>query len=238
MSPRVGHDRALVGACRLAAGVSAVSILALLLFYAVELRTGGRHLFGPLSDVGTVGWDLLLVVVVGGLRPVLGPGPRAGVLVLVTVVVSVAGAVASALLTVGALGFEVASATAVVAILVQSLWLHRLSRGLRGTTWSAGVVRLGRWAPVAQAVGAAVVLLSLALPWGSAPQVAVLVAGVALGLPAWAAWPVWFVLAAREVGRHGVPGEQDQQEQQGPDQQQTTIEEEPCPPLPASTTSR
>lgn len=233
MSARPGTDPALVTACRLTAGVSAVTVLALLLFYALELRTGGVHLFGPLSDVGTVVWDLVLVVVVVGLRPVLGPGPGSRRLVLVTVVVCLVGAAASALLTVDALGFEVATATAVAAILVQSLWLHRLSRALRGTTWSTGVVRLGRWAPVAQAAGAAVVLSALALPWSSAPQLVVLVAGVALGLPAWAAWPVWFALAGREVGRQGVPDPTDTDLQQ-----RTRPEEEPCPPLSASTTSR
>lgn len=225
-------DRALVTACRTAAVVSAVTVLALLLFYAFELETPGRHLFGPLSDLGTVGWDLLLVVVVSGLRPVLGPGVRARALVLVTVVVSVGGAAASALLTIGALGFEVATAASVVAVLVQSLWLHRLGRGLRGTTWSPGVVRLGRWAPVAQGVGAGVVLVGLALPWGSPPQVVVIAVGVALGLPAWAAWPVWFALAGREVGRHGVPNHRH------PQDQQPMIEEEACPRSPASTTSR
>ena len=153
----------------------------------------------------------------------------ADVMVVATIVICAAGAVASALLTIDALAFEIATPVAVVAILVQSLWLHLVSRRLRGTAWSTTVVRLGWWAPVAQAVGAVVVSASLALPWSTPPQLVVMVVGIVVGLPAWAAWPLWFHLAAREALRHGVPVR--------PHDHPRPQENLPCPTSTASTTS-
>lgn len=198
-------DPTLVAALRTAAVVSAITVVALLLFYALELRSIDRHLFGPISDVGTAVWDVVFVVVVLGLRPALGAGRSLTMLVAATLTSCAAGAVAAALLVVGAWSFEVSTPVSILAVLVQSLWLHVLSRRLTDCPWASRVVRLGFWAPVAQGIGAVVVGASLMLGWGTTPQIVVMILGVALGLPAWLAWPVWFTLAAREVRRHGVP---------------------------------
>ena len=248
-----GSAPALSTACRVAAVVSGGAVVALLLFYAVDLRTGTSGVFGPISDILTVTWDAVLIIVVGGFARTLGTGPLTTAVVAATVALSAAGAVGGLLLTVDVWPFELATSLAVVAILVQSLWLHLLSRRLRSSSWSIGVVRLGWWAPVAQGVGALVVAASLLLGWGSPPQLAVAIAGVALGLPAWATWPVWFALAAREVDRRGLPDDWAvptsvttstpiNTETPGPTETPTptptpTPQEAACPTSPASTTS-
>ena len=63
MSAAAGRDRALVAACRLAAAVSGSPCSRCCSSTRSSCAPVGRHLFGPLSDLATVVWDLLLVVV-------------------------------------------------------------------------------------------------------------------------------------------------------------------------------
>ena len=63
--------------------------------------------------------------------------------------------------------------------------------------WPRWGLRLGLFIPVAQAIGAAFVGISLGFGWGSVPQVAIMAIGLVAAVPAWAAWPVWFLLVGR-----------------------------------------
>lgn len=202
---RSAADPVLVAVCRCAGVVSGLTVGALLLFYAVDLRTGAEHGFGPLSDIGTVAWNVLLLPLLVGFRAVLGPQRPADLLGAATALVCVAGAGASALLVAEVAPFEVATAVAVLAVLVQSLWLHVLSRRLRGTGWPVWLLRLGFWGPVAQGFGALAFAVSLLVDWGSTPQLVIMAVGVAPGLLSWLGWPVWFLGAAAALSRADVP---------------------------------
>ena len=181
-------------------GSSAVVVISLILFYALEIPSGGLHVFGPLSDIGTVGWDLLFVPLAWGLgRSLLTTGMGHAVTIGV-VVVSVCGAVSSALLVAKALSFGPSTTVSVLAILAQSLWLYVISRKLReDTSWDLTLIRLGLLMPIAQAFGAVLFGGSLIFGWGSLPQLAMMTIGVVPGVLAWAAWPVWFALAGRRL---------------------------------------
>src|SRR3954471_21803932 len=53
-------DDPTVGAFAIAAGsVDAVSVVSVLLFYALEVGSSGPHVFGPLSDATTAVFDVL-----------------------------------------------------------------------------------------------------------------------------------------------------------------------------------
>ena len=96
------------------------------------------------------------------------------------------------------LTFAISTPITVLGVLVQGLWLFTLTMRLRAVPgWPRWVLRLGLFIPVAQAIGAAFVGISLGFGWGSVPQVAIMAIGLVAGVPAWAAWPVWFLLVGR-----------------------------------------
>ncbi len=198
-------NQVLVTACRCAGAASAATVVTLLLFYSVDLRTGSQHGFGPLSDIGTVAWNGLLLPVLVGFRPVLAQGRLTNLLVLATALTAVVSALASAGLVAEVLAFEVATPLSVLAVLTQSAWLYVLSRRLQGTSWPLGLVRLGTWGPVAQGFGAAAFAVSLLFGWETTPQLAIMAIGIAPGLLSWLSWPVWFLAAAAALTRSGVP---------------------------------
>lgn len=181
-------------------GTSAVVVISLILFYAIELPTGRLHVFGPLSDIGTVAWDLLFVPLAWGVGRSLFPAGLGRAVTIGAVVVSICGAVSSALLVAKALSFGPSTTVSVLAVLAQSLWLYVVSRQLRkDPSWGLPLVRLGLVMPIAQAFAAVLFGISLIFGWGTRPQLAVMIIGVVPGVLAWAAWPLWFALVARRL---------------------------------------
>jgi hypothetical protein len=190
-----------------AAATSAVVVLALLLFYAVEVQRPEPHVFGPISDIGTVAWDLLAVPLVLGLGAALFRAGALGAVVSVgTAVLSGAGAAGSALLVVGVLPFGPSTALSVVVILAQCGWLLLVGRRLAGAGGFARTVgRLGVGIALVQAAAAVLFAISLLLGWGSPLQVVVMLVAIVPGAVGWAAWPVWFALLAVLLRSRAAP---------------------------------
>ena len=181
-------------------GTRAVVVFSLILFYAVELPTGRLHVFGPLSDIGTVGWDLLFVPLAWGLGRSLFAAGAGRAVTIGVVMVSLCGAVSSALLVAKALSFGPSTTVSVLAVLSQSLWLYMVSGRLReDPSWGSSLVRLGLLMSIGQAFGAVLFGISLIFGWGSWPQLTIMLVGLVPGVLAWAAWPVWFALVARRL---------------------------------------
>jgi hypothetical protein len=180
----------------LLAGAGAAGFICLALMYALEIGSVGRHVFGPLSDLGTPVWNLLLIPLLLTFYQVLK--------------VTRFGQSADGChrcLSHGGRGEQ-------RAVGHQDSDLRHLDAGHR--PWRAGpgsvvvrtdqaaepgwprwVVRLGLFIPAGQAIGAALVGISLGFGWGSVPQVAIMAIGLVASVPAWAAWPVWFLLVGR-----------------------------------------
>jgi hypothetical protein len=180
----------------LLAGAGLAGFACLALMYGLEMDSVGAHVFGPLSDLGTPVWNLLLVPLLLTFYPLLKVTLFGRALTAITVVLAVAGAGSSALLVTKTLTFAISTPITVLGVLVQGLWLFTLTMRLRAVPgWPRWVLRLGLFIPVAQAIGAAFVGISLGFGWGSVPQVAIMAIGLVAGVPAWAAWPVWFLLS-------------------------------------------
>jgi hypothetical protein len=182
----------------LLAGAGAAGFACLALMYALEIDSVGGHVFGPLSDLGTPVWNLLLIPLLLTFYPLLKVTRLGRALTAVTVVLAVAGAASSALLVTKTLTFAISTPVTVLGVLVQGLWLFALTRRLKAVPgWPRRVVRLGLLIPAGQAIAAALVGISLGFGWGSVPQIAVMAIGLVAGVPAWAAWPVWVLLVGR-----------------------------------------
>lgn len=183
------------------AGTSAVVLVSLILFYALEIRSDGLHVFGPLSDIGTVAWDLLLVPLILGLSRSVLIAPVERLATTVVAALSIIGSISSALLVADVLPFGISTSVSIVTILAQSYWLYLFSRRLRSVEgWSPATVRLGLLIPVGQIIGASVFAGSLLFGWMSTPQLVIMIIGLVPGLVSWAAWPVWFTLLGRDLG--------------------------------------
>jgi hypothetical protein len=177
--------------------VGLVSVVALVLMYVLEVGPGievDEHVFGPLSDVLSVTWNVLLIALVVAFRPAGVPWA----LLVGTVVACAAGALASMLLVVGVLPFAASTSVSVAALVVQSMWLLVLGRRLREIPGWVGVARLGRYIGKGVLVGLPVFAASLLFSWGSGPQVVIMVVAIIPGFAAWVGWPFW----ALAVGRH------------------------------------
>jgi hypothetical protein len=186
----------------LLAGAGVARFTCLALMYGLEMDSVGAHVFGQLSDLGTPVWNLLLVPLLLTFYPLLRVTRFGRALTAITVVLAVAGAGSSALLVTKTLTFAISTPITVLGVLVQGLWLFTLTMRLRTVPgWPRWVLRLGLFIPVAQAIGAAFVGISLGFGWGSVPQVAIMAIGLVAGVLAWAAWPVWFLLVGRFLAR-------------------------------------
>jgi hypothetical protein len=186
----------------LLAGAGVAGFACLALMYGLEMDSVGAHVFGPLSDLGTPVWNLLLVPLLLTFYPLLKVTLFGRALTAITIVLAVAGAGSSALLVTKTLTFAISTPITILGVLVQGLWLFTLTMRLRAVpAWPRWILRLGLFIPVAQAIGAAFVGISLGFGWGSVPQVAIMAIGLVAGVPAWAAWPVWFLLIGRFLAR-------------------------------------
>jgi hypothetical protein len=186
----------------LLAGAGAAGFVCLALMYALEMGSARGHVFGPLSDLGTPVWNLLLIPLLLTFYPLLKDTRFGRALTTVTAVMAVLGAASSALLVSKTLTFAISTPIIVLGVLIQGLWLFALTRRLRAVPgWPRWVVRLGLSIPIGQTVGAVLVGISLGFGWGTVPQLAVMAIGLVAGVPAWAAWPVWFLLIGRFLAR-------------------------------------
>lgn len=191
---------ALVSVSYLLAGVSAICIASLVAFYVLELPAGATHVFGPVSDLTTSLWNILVVPLVVASAPVLSR--RSGrVLVLVTAVLSVGGAAMSMLLVTDTVNFGVATPVSVLAVLAQGAWAYGICLVWRRMGGPTGVTTLGRLVGVGVGVGALLVGVSFAFSWMSLPQLVVMGLGLVPGVLAWASWPIWFCLVGRAAQR-------------------------------------
>lgn len=203
-----GTPRVSTASAAVAALASATVIVALFVFYAVEVTAPQPHVWGPISDMGTACWDLVAAPLLWGVGLAVLGDRRIGVLVSGgAALLSVLGAAASVLLVVRVLPFEISTTVSVLVLLAQCCWLFLVGRGMRRTAgWRPRTARLAAAAGAAQIIGATIAALSLLLGWGSGPQIAVMAVGVVPGLLGWAAWPVWFALLGLDLRRAPVSG--------------------------------
>ena len=167
----------------LLAGAGLAGFACLALMYGLEMDSVGAHVFGPLSDLGTPVWNLLLVPLLLTFYPLLKVTLFGRALTAITIVLAVAGAGSSALLVTKTLTFAISTPITVLGVLVQGLWLFTLTMRLRAVPgWPRWVLRLGLFIPVAQAIGAAFVGISLGFGWGSVPQVTIMAIGLVAGV--------------------------------------------------------
>jgi hypothetical protein len=187
----------------LAAVTGIVSNGLLLALYTVAQRNSAYEWTGPANDVigavssaATIPVALALVTVLGQTRA-LRVATRLATAGMAVIVVS------SAALVAGLIPFAVSAAAAGTAVVAMFGWVVVVGRTGRVTG------RLpARLARAAEVIGAAALAatpligLSLLLPAGSIPQYLVGGAGLLLGVPAAAAYPVWLLLVSNRLRGH------------------------------------
>jgi hypothetical protein len=198
-----GPDNRRIERWALVAGVTGCTANGLLLaLWTVALP--GNHSYdwtGPANDVvGTVS-ALAMIPMALGVRDLLGRPGRLPLLTGALIAGNAALAGASALLVAQVIPFEVQAVVAIPAILAQFAWLRSAGR------WGGLTARLPhRLSRVAEFAGtaaiAAVPLVGAAavMPRGSAAQYTIGGLGAALGLTAFAAFPLWQIALSRAMG--------------------------------------
>jgi hypothetical protein len=158
--------------------------------YALEISSVGDHVFGPLSDLGTPVWNLLLIPLLLTFYPLLK------VTLFGRAIVA---AIGTALMIVDVAPFGVSTGISVASYLLLTVWLLTLARRWSSMGVAISLVRLSMLIAYAGLVGAAVAGSSLAFGWGTAPQVAIMIIGLVPGVAAYASWPAWFTLLGRNL---------------------------------------
>ncbi|MDQ0574421.1 hypothetical protein [Agromyces albus] len=189
------------GAFAYAAGlVGIITFIALGLMYAIELpsQTSPRF-FGPLSDLGSGLYCLLVIPVVVQLHRRLPVSAASRFALVVVVVLLVAGAAGSFLLVARVLHFVPATAAAMAALAAVAVWLVAacLKLGQRGDV-PRRLARSGVLMGAAFLIGVSVVGLGFLLPAGWM-QWAVFGLGGVIGLVGWIGTPIWFLAAGRAL---------------------------------------
>lgn len=179
------------------AAVGVIQVLALVFFYALEVTKPAPHIFGPISDITSAAWNLLLLPLITGFGTTLLPRIGGRIAYLATAAVTAASAVGSMLLVVRVLPFGVATGVSVTALMIQAAWLFAICRGLRRMPDWASIGRTGQLIGIGTWIGAVLVAISMLFGWGSPAQLVVMVAGLLPGLLAWFGWPVWAFFLAR-----------------------------------------
>lgn len=128
-------------------------MVALVLFYAVEVQAPRPHVFGPVSDIGTACWDLLAAPLFWGMgRVPLRGAVLPTILSAIVALLSLAGAAGSALLVVGVLPFEISTSLSVLVVVAQAVWLYLAGRRMARTGgWGRAIAVLGSAIAVAAA---------------------------------------------------------------------------------------
>lgn len=176
--------------------VGLICVTALALFYSFEVNSNAPHVFGPISDLTTSAFNLLLLPVVWRFSQLL----KTRVLWWIVVVASVAGAIASALLVMKVLDFAVATSASMAAIVAQAVWFLFANRAfLKIEGFPTGLGRYGLATGIALLSGMAVIAIGLLLP--STAQAPFWIVGVALGLFGWVSMPIWYLLAGARLRR-------------------------------------
>jgi hypothetical protein len=202
------HTRRRIERWALVAGVTGCTANGLLLaLWTVALP--GNHSndwTGPANDVIGAVSTLAMIPMALGVRDLLRRPGRLPLLTGALVAGNCALAAASALLVAQVIPFEVQAVVAIPVILAQFAWLR--SAGRWGRLTGRLSRRLGRVGELAgTAVLAAVPLVTVAalMPRGSTAQYVIGGTGAALGLAAFAVFPIWQIALSRAMDDTG-PG--------------------------------
>ncbi|MFP5283854.1 MAG: hypothetical protein ACLGIF_10440 [Actinomycetes bacterium] len=192
-------------ALALATGVLglAANVLLTLFFLLAEPFTGHTNRFswlGPANDVVLVGQFAAFVPVALALRRRL-PATRVSQIFTGAAVLAMAAVIVLQLLLVaGLVDFDLQVVLVSAAFLVVFAWVFAVSSiGHRSGTLPRLVTRAGLLLGALYPVGLLVAAPGLVFTWGSAPQLAFVLPGVALGSIGWLGLPVWPLLLARHV---------------------------------------
>jgi hypothetical protein len=183
----------------------AVASGAVIVFYATELHQPEPRVFGPISDIATVAWCSLFVVLAVALgRPYL-TSRLARLLLWLTVAISVAGAFGTLLLVVRVLPFEVATPISVLGVLIQAAWLYTVCQGAeRSNALTRRLTGYGKLMGAGTGAGTVLCAVSIPFGWLSMPQLVIMVLGLIPGLFGWLSWPIWLTLVTRHLS-HSTP---------------------------------
>lgn len=193
--PRVDRQ---VGLFALVAGaVGLLWVTSQVLFYASEITTDGPFLWGPIGDVTTVLYNLLILPVLWRLSV-----PVSRVLWWIVLVFSLTAAVCGTLFIFSIMTFGMSTAFTIVALIVQAVWLVLVNRlWLRKDEFPQRFGRFGQLAGAAVLIGFAVFEWGLVLPQF---RDVFSVVGLTIGGLGWVCMPIWLLLAGGHV-RRGLP---------------------------------
>ena len=180
----------------LVAGITGVIANLLLIVFYVLLAAGvpAKGVAGSASDLVGAATDLAIIPVAVALGTRLPRRRSTVALQRATVLALACSAIVAPLVVADLLSFAVETPIAAATVLVLAVWLVQVNRWLRPTVPWSRVAGLGELAGGSVLAGAAVVAVALPLPLLSWPQVGVLGVGVVVGLWAYLAIPVWFLL--------------------------------------------
>ena len=190
--PRVDRQAALFAYASGAVGLLWVASLAL--FYAAEITTDGPYIWGPIGDVTTVLYNLLILPVLWRFS-----APVSRVLWWIVLVFSITAAVCGTLFIFSIMTFGMSTAFTIVALIVQAVWFVLVNRlWLRKDGYPRQFGRFGQLAGAAVLIGFAIFEWGLVLPEFRDVFSA---AGLIIGGLGWASMPVWLLLAAGQLRR-------------------------------------
>lgn len=191
-----------------AAGVlGTVANLLLIGFYALQLgRPATGFSLGTANDVVGMFASACMIPVAVELWRLLR-GVRGAAVVQAAGIAAMAVLVLTTVpLLLRVLTFEEQAPWAIGSALTLFGWVYLTGRMLRARPGWARTARFGRRTALAALIGCVIILLALPLPWGSAAQLIVAGAGVAVGLLGWLGIPLWILLVGKQFSEYSREG--------------------------------
>jgi hypothetical protein len=179
----------------IAAGIiGLVWVTCLGLFYATEITTDGPFIWGPIGDVATVIYNLLILPVLWRIS-ILVSKVIWWIIFAFTIVV----VVCTALMILGSMPFGIATGFLLVGILAQAVWFVLINRLLlKRENYPVRFGWFGLSAGAAVLIGFAIFEWGLILPQFIQP---LSIVGVTVGVIGWLSMPIWFLLAGGKLRR-------------------------------------
>ncbi|SDJ85611.1 hypothetical protein SAMN05216282_10189 [Cryobacterium psychrotolerans] len=182
------------------AGVTLTAGAFFIAMFIVEVPFTGPYNYGRVNDALSAVGNVMVAVLVWHVSRPAENSPGSRVFVRLVAAASVVAAVSSVmlalgLLALGLLAFEAPTVIAIIALLLQAVWMLWANTSL----YQLGVFtrllsRCGEFVGAGLLVGLLIVGVSALFPWLTVPQVLTLGLGVFIAGGVWLAWPLWFVM--------------------------------------------
>ncbi|TFD46627.1 hypothetical protein E3T33_04645 [Cryobacterium sp. TMT1-2-1] len=175
--------------------------------FVVEVPFTGPYNYGRVNDALSALGNVMVAVLVWHVsRPAEGSlGSR--VFVRLVAAASVVAAVSSVMLALGLLAFEAPTVIAIIALLLQAVWMLWANTSLYQLgIFSRLLSRCGELVGAGLLIGLLIVGVSALFPWLTVPQVLTLGLGVFIAGGVWLAWPLWFVMLGVHLRKRPLAG--------------------------------